>query len=57
MEDLMGAVYDELSIPTMREMHVCAGAIRKRGRGIGDREEKYKLETFEFMNAEDEPVR
>ena len=53
----MGAVYDELYISTMPAMHVCAGAIRKRERVIGDREEKYNLKTPEFMNAEDESVR
>ena len=53
----MGVVYDELSIPSMREMDVCASTIPKRERVIGDRKEEYNLKTPEFMNADDESVR
>jgi len=45
----MGAVYDELYISTMREMDVCAGAIRKLKRVIEDMETKYNLKTPEFV--------
>jgi len=45
----MGVVYDELYISTMREMDICASAIRKLGREIGNMERKYHLETSEFM--------
>jgi len=45
----MGAVYDELYISTMREMDVCASAIRKLERVIGDMETKYNVQTHEFI--------
>jgi hypothetical protein len=55
--ELVGTVYDELSLPAMREMDVCARAIRKRERVIGDMKKRYHLKTSEFMNAEDESMR
>jgi hypothetical protein len=45
----MGAVYDELYISTMREMDVCASAIRKLEKIIGDMERKYNMKTPEFI--------
>jgi hypothetical protein len=47
--DLVGTVYDELYISIMREMDVCASAIRKLERVIWDMERKYHLKTSEFI--------